>query len=42
MLPAQSVATFKWDGKGSGAVDVWITTGDKGKLLKRQPSMSFN
>ena len=39
-LLRRSVTTFKWP-NNLNAVDVWITTGDKKKLLEEQPQVSF-
>lgn len=40
-LPAQSVATFAWDGISGTGVQVWLTTGDRSKLLARQNDVTF-
>jgi glucosylceramidase len=42
MLPAQSAATFLWgDAASDPAVQVYLTTGDKSKLLARQADLTF-
>jgi glucosylceramidase len=40
-LPALSVATFAWDGVTGTGVQVWLTTGDRSKLLARQADATF-
>lgn len=40
-LPSRSVTTFTWPNNLNATVDVWITTGDKKKLLEEQPQVSF-
>ncbi len=41
-LPRQSVATLSWDGATGNASQVWLTTGDRSKLLARQADVPFN
>lgn len=36
VLPARSVATFTWPNAAGATVDVWMTTGDRSKLLAKQ------
>jgi glucosylceramidase len=40
-LPAQSVATLAWSDPAGANVQVWLTTGDRSKLLARQPDLRF-
>ncbi|HZT32484.1 MAG TPA: glycoside hydrolase family 30 beta sandwich domain-containing protein [Bryobacteraceae bacterium] len=40
-LPGGSVATFTWANDPNSAVSVWLTTGDRAKLLEKQPDTAF-
>lgn len=40
-LPPVSIATFVFPDQKDAQVSVWITTGDKSKLLARQPDVNF-
>ena len=41
-LPANSVATFIWPNQSNAIVNVWLTTGDQTKLLKKQHYVQFH
>jgi len=40
-LPGASVATFTWSDKRQASVHLWLTTGDKSKLLEPQADLYF-
>jgi glucosylceramidase len=41
ILPSRSAVTFKWHDKPDPIAQVWLTTGDKTKLLSREPDVRF-
>lgn len=40
-VPGRSVTTFAWPDQSNPVVEVWITTGDRRKLLEQNPSVQF-
>ncbi|MBN1765319.1 MAG: carbohydrate binding domain-containing protein [Sedimentisphaerales bacterium] len=40
-VPGRSVTTFTWPDQQDPTVDVWVTTGDKRKLLEQENSIQF-
>ncbi len=41
LIPQRSVATFVWPDQSNANVEVWLTTGDKTKLLQKQTNGVF-